>query len=80
MSMNSLLSLRTAKVTRRPPCDYVYLSDVVRINYPVRDARIYINRHLGNPVSYRLVEARLRLVPLRVLLGTHRAQLADCIA
>jgi phage tail-like protein len=58
MSMNSLLSLRTAKVSRRPPGDYAYLSDVVRINYPVRDARVYLNRHLGNPVSYRLVEAR----------------------
>ena len=56
--MNSLLSLRTAKVSRRPPGDYAYLSDVVRINYPVRDARVYINRHLGNPVTYRLVEAR----------------------
>ena len=56
--MNSLLSLRTAKVTQRPPGDYVYLSNVVRINYPVRDARVYLNRHLGNPVTYRLVEAR----------------------
>ena len=56
--MNSLLSLRTAKLSRRPPGDYAYLSDVVRINYPVRDARVYLNRHLGNLVTYRLVETR----------------------
>jgi phage tail-like protein len=56
--MSTLLSLRTARISRRPPGDYVYLSDVVRINYPVRDARVYLNRHLGNPVTYRLVEAR----------------------
>lgn len=37
--------------------DYRYLEDVVRINFPVRDAQIYLNRHLGNPVKYRLVEA-----------------------
>jgi phage tail-like protein len=37
--------------------DYRYLEDVVRIGYPVRDAMTYLNRHLGNPVGYRLVEA-----------------------
>jgi phage tail-like protein len=37
--------------------DYRYLEDVVRIGYPVRDAITYLNRHLGNPVGYRLVEA-----------------------
>jgi phage tail-like protein len=31
---------------------------VVRIRYPVRDAKAYLNRHLGNPVQYELVEAR----------------------
>ena len=56
--MTSLLSLQTARVSKRPPGDYAYLSDVVRINYPVRDARVYLNRHLGNPVTYRLVESR----------------------
>jgi len=38
--------------------DYRYLEDVVRIRYPVRDARAYLNRHLGNRVQYELVEAR----------------------
>ena len=38
--------------------DYRYLEDVVRIRYPVRDARAYLNRHLGNHVQYELVEAR----------------------
>ena len=37
--------------------DYRYLEDVVRIRYPVRDARAYLNRHLGNQVRYELVEA-----------------------
>jgi phage tail-like protein len=40
-----------------PARDYRYLEDVVRIGYPVRDAVTYLNRHLGNPVTYRLVEA-----------------------
>ncbi len=37
--------------------DFRYLEDTVRIGYPVRDAITYLNRHLGNPVGYRLVEA-----------------------
>lgn len=53
----SLLSLRTAHRPGSVPGDYSYLSDIVRIGYPVRSARVYVNRHLGNPVSYRLVEA-----------------------
>ena len=40
------------------PGDYRYLEDVVRIGFPVRDARTFLNRQLGNPVSYRLVEAQ----------------------
>lgn len=40
-----------------PASDYRYLEDVVRIGYPVREAISYLNRHLGNPVGYRLVEA-----------------------
>ncbi len=38
--------------------DYRYLEDVVRIRYPVRDARAYLNRHLGNRVQYELVESK----------------------
>ncbi len=37
--------------------DFRYLEDVVRIGYPVREAVTYLNRHVGNPVGYRLVEA-----------------------
>jgi len=42
---------------QRGPSDFRYLEDVVRIGYPVRDAQVYLNRHLGNPVGYRLVES-----------------------
>ena len=42
----------------RPREDYRYVQDVVRIGFPVRAARTYISRHMGNPVSYRLVEAQ----------------------
>ncbi len=38
--------------------DYGYLQDVVRIGFPVKDARVYLARHLGNPITYRLVEAQ----------------------
>ncbi len=38
--------------------DYRYLEDVVRIRYPLPEARAYLNRHLGNTVQYELVEAR----------------------
>jgi phage tail-like protein len=31
---------------------------VVRIGFPVQEARTYLRRHLGNPVVYRLVEAQ----------------------
>lgn len=41
----------------RVPGDYRYLEDIVRIGYPVREARTFLNRHLGNSVTYRLVEA-----------------------
>lgn len=47
-----------ARVTpMRGASDFRYLEDVVRINFPVREAQTYLNRHLGNPVGYRLVEA-----------------------
>jgi phage tail-like protein len=38
--------------------DFRYLEQVVELGYPVRDARTYLNRHMGNPVQLRLVEAR----------------------
>ena len=48
---------RSAGGVARASGDYRYLQDVVRIRYPVRDARAYLNRHLGNQVRYELVEA-----------------------
>lgn len=53
----SALSLGTVSRRGRAHEDYRYIQDVVRIGFPVRAARTYLNRHLGNPVSYRLVEA-----------------------
>ncbi|RME29006.1 MAG: hypothetical protein D6798_01065, partial [Deltaproteobacteria bacterium] len=38
--------------------DLRYIEEVVRIGFPVRDARSYLARHMGNPVRYKLVEAR----------------------
>jgi phage tail-like protein len=43
--------------------DYAYLEQVVRIGFPVSQARAYLKRHLGNTVSYRLVEASRGEVP-----------------
>ena len=37
--------------------DYAYLEQIVRIGFPVEEARMYLRRHLGNRVTYRLVEA-----------------------
>jgi phage tail-like protein len=37
--------------------DYAYLEQVVRIGFPVEQARAYLKRHLGNVVTYQLVEA-----------------------
>jgi len=36
--------------------DYHYLREVVRVGFPVREALVFLARHLGNPISYRLVE------------------------
>jgi phage tail-like protein len=42
----------------RVPADYAYIERVVRIGFPVKEARTYLRRHLGNPIGYRLVEAQ----------------------
>lgn len=55
MPPSELVPSRRADMGRTS--DYRYLQDVVRISFPVRDAQIYLNRHIGNPVRYRLVEA-----------------------
>jgi phage tail-like protein len=55
--MSELAPYRRSYPTLPAGGDYRYLEDVVRINFPVREAQVYLNRHLGNPVGYRLVEA-----------------------
>ncbi len=54
---NELALSRRGQVPALGSGDFRYIEDVVRIGYPVRDAITYLNRHLGNPVGYRLVEA-----------------------
>ena len=34
------------------------IAEVVQIGYPIRSARTYIRRYLGNPIQIRLVEIR----------------------
>ena len=36
--------------------EYKYIEDVVRIGYPIRSARVYLRRHIGNQIQIRLVE------------------------
>ncbi|NOY27727.1 MAG: hypothetical protein GXP62_17835 [Oligoflexia bacterium] len=38
--------------------DYRHIEDVVRVGFPVRAGRSFLARHLGNAVTYKLVEAR----------------------
>jgi phage tail-like protein len=56
--VNWLVPRSPGELGQEVPGDYRPLQDVVRIGYPVREARAYIARHLGNITSYRLVEAR----------------------
>ena len=48
----------TAIVVRQQSSDLRYLLRVVEIQFPVRSARQYLQRNMGQPVSVRLVEAR----------------------
>ena len=36
--------------------EYKYIEDVVRIRYPIRAARTYLRRNLGNTIHIHLVE------------------------
>jgi len=51
-----ILSLRQAPSAQDTLGDYGYLAEIVRIGFPVTASRAYLNRHLGNPVTVRLVE------------------------
>lgn len=44
--------------TREATTDLKYLEQVVTIKYPVRAARMYLQRNMGNAVKYKLVEVR----------------------
>lgn len=48
----------TSLVLRESSTDLRYLEQVVTIQFPVRSAKTYLQRSLGNHVGYRLVEAR----------------------
>jgi len=43
---------------REETTDLRYLEQVVTIKFPVRDAVTYLQRNMGNPVRYKLVEVR----------------------
>jgi phage tail-like protein len=43
---------------RRAPSDFRALEEVVRVGFPIHDARTFLARSMGNPVEFRLAEAR----------------------
>jgi phage tail-like protein len=68
-----------ALVKREATTDLRHLEQVVTIHFPVRAARTYLARSLGNPISYKLVEARrgeqvgvVRMVEVRHANGGER--------
>lgn len=48
----------TSLVRAEHTSDYRYLEQVVTIGYPLRDARAYLARHMGNRLKVRLVEVQ----------------------
>ena len=48
----------TSLVARAHSSDLRYLERVVTIQYPIRAARTFLQRTMGNAISYKLVEAR----------------------
>lgn len=51
------LEVRAAAPVRRVPGDLYYVEQVVKINFPIQSARSYLRRHMGNEITFRLVEA-----------------------
>lgn len=45
------------RLPARPPDDFEHLRTVVEVGYPVRQARTFLRRNLGNRVHFHLVEA-----------------------
>lgn len=48
----------TALVKREPASDLKHLEQIVQIAFPVRAARTYLQRSIGNHIGYKLVEAK----------------------
>jgi phage tail-like protein len=53
-----LPTLNEGASLRSIPGDFRHLETVVVVDYPAKDARLYLRRNLGNLIDYRLVEAR----------------------
>ena len=47
-----------AQIQARVENEYRCIADVVQTSFPIRAARTYVRRHLGNPIQIRLVEIR----------------------
>ncbi|MEC7241496.1 MAG: phage tail protein [Myxococcota bacterium] len=58
MDSTRLPALREGASLRAIPGDFQHLETVVIVDYPAKQARSFLRRHLGNSVDYRLVEAR----------------------
>ena len=50
------LARRTDMVRHRGSSDLRYLEQVVTIQFPIREARIFLRRAMGNKIGLRLVE------------------------
>ena len=80
MDSLKLPALREGASLRSIPGDFHHLETVVVVDYPAKSARSYLRRHLGNPIDYRLVEARrgetvgqIRAVEIVPISGEDRA-------
>lgn len=58
MSTPQLPALPDHMPIAKVPGDFEHLRVVVEVGYPVSAARTYLNRHLGNPVRFHLIEAQ----------------------
>ncbi len=64
---------------RKATTDLRYLEQVVTIQFPIREARAYLQRNMGNTIRYQLVEARrgetigvVRAIEIHHANGGHR--------
>jgi len=54
--MPQLPMISTQSLAMQDSNEYQYLSDVVRIGFPIRAARSFLARHYGNKITQKLVE------------------------